>query len=75
MSPRQTRINWLLQNQARWEGYPWSDGLRDFDREKALIAEMKTAGVVSQKTNWRDVNLWNLIRQARKQRRTALVNA
>lgn len=62
---RKDRIDWLLGNQHEWEGYP---KIKE-TRTKSLIEKMKIAKVLSNKTNWYDVNLPNLIRDARRVRR------
>lgn len=62
---RQDRINWLLANQKEWKSYPRIHETRT----KVIIEKMKQASVLSEKTNWYDVNLTSLVNDARRKRR------
>lgn len=68
---RQARIDWLLAHQTLWEGWPSGNFPREIPTRKwiTIVDAMREAGLVSAKTNWRDVNLTNLIHDARRQRR------
>lgn len=67
ISSRMDKILWLLANQDLWEGFP-SNFIND-PRQQIIVARMKEAGLVSNRTNWYDVNLRSLISEARKLRR------
>ena len=59
------KIKWLLANQKQWEGYK---ELGD-PRHQSIIKAMKDAGIVAATTYWKDVNLHDLIIEARQWRR------
>lgn len=68
---RQDRIDWLLAHQSLWEGWPTGNAPLKVPARKwiGIVEAMRAEGLVSPKTNWKDVNLTNLISDARKQRR------
>lgn len=65
-STRGDKIQWLLNNQSLWEG--WED-LGD-SRKRPIVEKMRSDGLVSESTYWKDVNLTRLIGEARTLRRT-----
>jgi hypothetical protein len=68
VADRQRKIDWLLKNQNLWSGFYDIDN----HRAKRIILHMKEAGVISRKTYWRDVRLYDMMQQAREQRRTGI---
>lgn len=65
---RRDRINWLIAQKDRWAGFPasWRDMKQaHHDLHREMVREMQLAGLVSPKTNWRDINIIELIREAR----------
>lgn len=72
MATRQDRIDWLLNHQKSWEGFPdsvWSGGGIAYFIWQRLVAEMKVDGVLSNRTAWNDVAMPKLIQSARTLRR------
>ena len=66
--PRTTwadRINWLLEHQAVWEGYPRPE----CNHLRLIFMAMQCAGMFSPETHWCDCNIHGLICDARKVRR------
>lgn len=64
-SSREDKLSWLLKNQSLWEG--WED-IGDH-RKRDVVEKMRKDGLLSEKTNWQDVNLTSLIGEARRLRR------
>ena len=64
-STRQDKLEWLLNHQHLWEG--WED--YSDNRKRDVVEKMRSDGLVSEKTNWTDVNMTRLVREARKLRR------
>ena len=74
-STRQEKIDWLLERQSQWEGFPAeSKDMTGMHRQLArgLFAEMQEAGLISDRTNFHDANIFSLIQAARRQRRQAV---
>lgn len=68
VSTRQAKVDWLLAHQDLWEGFPRGEQHTD-PRQKSIVDEMKKARLISKSTYYPDVNLYNLIVEAREQRR------
>jgi len=67
---RAKRVKWLLNNPHLWTGFPDSkryviDNGYQQNRWRSIVILMKEMGLVSEKTYWRDVNLVNLVAEAR----------
>jgi hypothetical protein len=62
---RQGRIDWLLAHQDMWYGW-----LNHDPRTRRVVEAMRRDGVVSKTTYWKDVNIPNLVIDARTQKRT-----
>ena len=70
MVTRQDRINWLIARPRLWQGWPqvgWRASDEFIQRRTYILAKMRLAGLISAKTLHCDVNLYNLITDARKQ--------
>ena len=65
LKSKQDRIAWLLANQSLWEGI----GVHERTRLWEIAKTMKALGLYSSKTMFCDIRLWNLICDARTQRR------
>lgn len=69
-STKLTKVYWLLDRETMWEG--WPRGAHGADaRHCEIVDAMKKDGLVSPKTNFADINLTNLIIEARWIRRRA----
>lgn len=67
---RMKRMEWLLKHKNKYKlgNYPWGlsrldniSGVKLFQRELTIIIAMRAAGLFSDKTHVRDINLNNLI--------------
>jgi hypothetical protein len=67
-STRIEKIEWLLAHQELWERFS-ADRLPMDARWKSIVEKMREAGLVSWNTRWQDVNVRNLIIDARTIRR------
>lgn len=65
---RQAKIEWLLAHTEMWVCFPNADHHAD-TRHETIVRAMKSAKLYSPSTYWADVHLYNLIVDARKQRR------
>ena len=66
---RARRIEWLVAHRQLWRGFPNSHKIDDQqvqERWKNVVMLMRSEGLVSRSTHWRDVNLINLVADARK---------
>lgn len=59
---RLERVKWLIRHKGMWEG--WLD--RNDPRARGIVEAMRKDGVVAQTTYWPDVQLTNLIHDARR---------
>jgi hypothetical protein len=74
---RQARIKWLLKHQMLWQEFPENkipitkDHSRDFwtYRWKEIVEGMRKSRLIAPTTNWMDVNLNNLIKKAREEKK------
>lgn len=73
MTPtRQARIDWLLEHESAWAGFPDDPllmGGQWMTRWRELVRVMKRRGLFSLSTHWADIGIPGLIRDARRQRR------
>jgi len=58
------KIEWMLKHQNLWEGFAINDS-----RWQGIVDKMKEAGLYAESTYWKDVQIWNLVVEARKVRR------
>lgn len=71
-STRREKINWLLERQSEWEGFPAESKDMTVAHRKlarSLFAEMQEDGLISDRTNFHDANIFSMIQAARRQRR------
>lgn len=69
---RGDRLRWLLDHPQLWEGWPQSRGdykPGHWECERAIKKAMREAGLYSPRTYVGDINLVNLIKDARALRR------
>jgi hypothetical protein len=59
---RVARVKWLIAHKCMWEG--WLD--RNDPRARMIVEAMRKDGVVAPTTYWPDVQLTNLIQDARR---------
>ena len=69
---RQRRVDWLLQHQKLWHGWPNEREHVNLERWERIAEAMRAAGLVASRTNWYDVRVPGLIAEARRQRRARL---
>jgi hypothetical protein len=63
----------LIAHPKLWRGFPNSHKIDDEQvqkRWKNIVTLMRSDGLISPSTHWRDVNLINLVADARKNRRS-----
>ena len=73
---RQARIDWLLAHPEMWQGWVAdSEGGDTRKRKREIVEAMRRDGVISETTYWVDVQLTNLIKDARRQKREEKANA
>lgn len=63
-STRAEKIAWLLKNQKLWDGFSVAD-----PRWQGIVEKMREDGLISASTYWKDVNIHNLVVDARTLRR------
>jgi hypothetical protein len=63
-STRAEKIEWLIKNSDLWYGFTIAD-----PRWQGIVEKMREEGLVAHSTYWKDVQIWNLIVEARKVRR------
>lgn len=70
---RQQRIDWLIANKSMWQGFPQSKREKFFgddkfqEKHKMIVDLMKSEGLLSKTTWWRDFNIVWAINEARRQ--------
>lgn len=61
---RYAKVAWLLANQREWDGFPGPKFM-----VRRLFTRMQQAGLYSANTNWTAANVFDLVSDARRQRR------
>jgi hypothetical protein len=66
-STQTEKITWLLKHQSLWDGFSVAD-----PRWQGIVEKMREDGLIAESTYWKDVQVWNLVVEARKLRRSRL---
>lgn len=56
---RERRVRWLVDNPDQWSDF-------DEDSARSVVERMRTAGLYSKSTYWRDVRIAELVAEARR---------
>lgn len=66
-STRRQKIDWLLNNQSVWEGFPGEDWKTKGPKE--VFSAMQKSGLYSDRCHWTHADIHSLVSDARKERR------
>jgi len=70
LADHEARIYWLMANSDLWLGFPQSkrecaDDPGATRKRRELVEEMRREGLIAASTNWADVNVFRMIKEAR----------